>query len=166
MCQYSLFLFYFCSFKICFSIWSMLSVLCVVVLFVCSCVFLPACIRSLLACVLCCDFSDPHLQTELDPPFPSNTPSPQPSLTAAERPQTTLPLCGHSLTPGHWTVAVRSPREADVLGDRGGVAGPSCSTLIPSENMDMRRLLGTRRHQQGLGRLCPSALNCFRKNIS
>ncbi|KAK7930722.1 hypothetical protein WMY93_007117 [Mugilogobius chulae] len=89
-----------------------------------------ACLRSLPACVWCCDCSDP--------PLPSSPPSPRLSFSlssppeAAERPQSALPLSPHPWTAG------------EAVGDRGSVAGVSCSTLTPSEHMDMRRLLRTR----------------------
>lgn len=119
-------------------------------------------LRSLLACLLCCDCQDPLHPPDLDPPLPSSpSAAARPSLTplqgAVERPQTTLPLPSRSLDPlGRWTVAVRGPMGVGAVGDRGSVAGLSCSTLTPSEGTDMRRLLRTpRRQHRALGSFCP-----------
>lgn len=129
-----------------------------------SCVYVcaipSACLRSLLACILCCDCQDPLHPPDPDPPLPSSPSAARPSLTplqgVVERPQTTLPLPSHSLAPlGHWTVAVRGPLGVEAMGDRGSVAGLSCSTLTPSEGMDMRQLLRTpRRQHRVLGSFC------------
>ncbi|KAL3995822.1 NAD+-dependent protein deacetylase sirtuin 5 [Sarotherodon galilaeus] len=113
-------------------------------------------LRSLLACILCCDCLDPLHPQDLDPPLPPYPCSTRPSLTPlqgeVERPQTTLPLSPL----GHWTVAVRDPQGVESLGDRGSVAGLSCSTLAPSELMDMRQLLRIpRRQHRLLGTFCP-----------
>uniref|UniRef100_A0A3Q0R5F9 C2 domain-containing protein n=1 Tax=Amphilophus citrinellus TaxID=61819 RepID=A0A3Q0R5F9_AMPCI len=87
---------------------------------VCVCVILLACLRSLLACVLCCDCLDPHQPPDLDPPLPpspcSTRPSPTPLQGEVERPQTMLPLspCGHQ------TVAVGDPQAVESFGDGEG----------------------------------------------
>ncbi|TKS69317.1 Regulating synaptic membrane exocytosis protein 1 [Collichthys lucidus] len=101
--------------------------------------------RSLLACILCCDCQDPLHPPDPDPPLPSSPSAARPSLTplqgVVERPQTTLPLPSNSLAPlGHRTVAVRGPLGVEAMGERGSVAGLSCSTLTPSEGMDIRHL--------------------------
>lgn len=136
----------------------------------CVCALLPACLRSLLSCVLCCDCLDPfHPPPNLDPRRPSYPSAARPSLTplqgAAERPQNTLPLPSPSLSPaGQLTVVVRGPQGVDITGDRGSVAGLSCSTLTPSEGMDMRRLLRTpRRQRRTLGSFCPRLVACLRR---
>lgn len=131
-------------------------------LFSCRRACLPACLRPLLACLLCHNRLDSRLQVAPEPPLPTYPPPsshlshPTQQGPAAERPQSTLPLSAH-----HWTGSMRGLHRADVLGDRGSVAGTSCSTLTPSEHMDMRRLLRTRAQQRHI-RL--SALNCFRNN--
>lgn len=136
---------------------------------VCVCAILSACLRSLLACILCCDCPDPLRPPDLDPPLPSSHSVARPYLTplqgAVERPQTTLPLPGRSLDPlGHWTVAVRGPLGVGAMGDRGSIAGLSCSTLTPSEGMDMRRLLRTpRRQHRALGSFCPRVVARLRR---
>ncbi|XP_028445649.1 regulating synaptic membrane exocytosis protein 1 [Perca flavescens] len=110
-------------------------------------------LRPLLACILCCDCRDPLRPADPDPPLPSPPSAARPSLTplqgAVERPQTSLPLPSRSLDPlGHRTLAFRGPLGAGALGDRGSIAGLSCSTLTPSEGMDMRQLLRTPRSRQ------------------
>lgn len=130
-----------------------------------TCVYVCACLRSLLAFILCCDCLHPP---DLDPPLPSSPSAPRPSLTplqgSVERPQTTLPLPSDSLAPfGHWTVAFRGPLGEEAVGERGSVAGFSCSTLTPSEGMDMRRLLRTpRRQHRVLGSFCQRVVARFR----
>lgn len=131
---------------------------------VCVCAILLACLRSLLACILCCDCLDPLHPQDLDPPLPPYPCSTRPSLTPlqgeVERPQTTLPLSPL----GHWAVAVRDPQGAESLGDRGSVAGLSCSTLAPSELMDMRQLLRIpRRQHRLLDTFCPCVVACLRR---
>lgn len=127
--------------------------------------FSSACPRSLLACLLCCDFHPP----DLDIPLPSTSCAARPSLAplqgSVERPQT--PLALHS---GPRTATVQwGPLGVEATpGDGGSVAGLSCSTLTPSEGMDMRRLLRTPRRQRGaLAGFCPSvAARLRRMNLS
>lgn len=108
------------------------------------CVIHTACLRSLLACILCCDCLDPLHPTDQDPPLPSG-PSLAPLQRGVERPRTTLPLPNCSLAaPGHWTGAARGVQST---GDRASVAGISWSTLTPSEGTDMQRLLRAHRNQ-------------------
>lgn len=136
---------------------------------VCVSVILTACVRSLLACILCCDCMDPLHPPELDSSLPAYSSAARPSLTplqgSEERPRSTLPLPGHSLAPlGHGNMAVESPGGMEVMGDRGSIAGLSCSTLTPSERMDMRQLLRTpMRQQRGLSSICPRLLAHFRR---
>lgn len=136
------------------------------------CAIPSACLRSLrplLACILCCDCRDPLRPADPDPPLPSPPSAARPSLTplqgAVERPQTSLPLPSRLPDPlGHRTLAVRGPLGAGALGDRGSIAGLSCSTLTPSEGMDMRQLLRTpRRQHPALGSFCPRGLACLRR---
>lgn len=121
----------------------------------CPCAIPCACLRSLLACLLCCDCQNPLHPPDLDIPLPSSPSTAPPPLTpqhgAADRPRTTLPGAGEE-TPG----------------DRGSVAGLSCSTLTPSEGMDVRRLLRTpRRRHRALCSLCPRvAARLRRMNLS
>ncbi len=134
--------------------------LCVYVCVCYLCAIPSACLRSLLACILCCDHQDPSHPPDLDLPFPSFPSTARPSLTplqgAVERPQTTLPLPSPSLAPvGHLTTALRGQVGEEAMGDRGSLAGLSVSTLTPSEGMDMWRLLRTpRRQHQALGSFC------------
>lgn len=140
---------------------------------VCVCVYVcaipSACLRSLLACILCCDFQDPIHPPDLDPPLPSSPSVARPSLTplqgAVERPQTTLPLPACYLAPpGHWTVACRGRLGVEAMGDGGSIAGLSCSTLTPSEGMDMRQLLRTPRRQHPvLCSFCPRVVARLRR---
>lgn len=136
---------------------------------VCVCALPTACLRSLLSCVLCCDCLDPLHPPNLDPSLPSYPSTARPSLTplqgVVERPQTTLPLPSCSLAPpGQWTVAVRGPQGVDTVGDRGSIAGISCSTLTPSEGMDMRWLLrNPRRQHRALGSFCPGVMARLRR---
>lgn len=138
------------------------------------CAIPSACLRSLLACLLCCDCQNPLHPPDQDIPLPSSPSAARPSLTplqgAVERPQTTLPLPSRPLAPlGHWTVAVRGPLGVEATtGDRGSIAGLSCSTLTPSEGMDMRRLLRTPRRQHlALGSFCPRVVARLRRmNLS
>lgn len=133
-----------------------------------------ACPRSLLACLLCCDCQNPFHPPDLDVPLPSASSAARPSLTplqgSVERPQTPLTLpSGPQAPPGHRTVAVRGPLGAEATpGDGGSVAGLSCSTLTPSEGMDMRRLLRTPRRRHGaLASFCPSVVARLRRmNLS
>lgn len=123
-------------------------------------------LRSLLACLLCCDCPDTLHPPDLDPPLPSFPCSSRPSLTplqgAVERPQTTLPLPSRSPL-GLWTVAVRGPQGVE-RADGGSVAEFSCSTLAPSEGIDMRRLLRTtRRPRRSLGTFCLPVVACLRR---
>lgn len=144
-----------------------------VVFCACVCVYVcaipSACLRSLLACILCCDCQDPLHPPDLDPPLPPSPSATRLSLTplqwAVERPQTTLPLPGHSLAPpGHWTVAVRGPLGVEAIDGRASIAGLSCSTLTPSEGMDMRQLLHTpRRQHRVLGGFCPRVVARLRR---
>lgn len=137
----------------------------------CLCIFLcvtptSACLRYLLACILCCDCPDPLFPSDLDPPPPSSLSSTRPSLTslqgAVERPQAALPLPTRSLA--HWCVAVRGPRGVESTGDGGSVAGLSCSTLTPSEGTDIRQLLRTPgRQRRSLGRCCTRVVARWRR---
>lgn len=139
----------------------------------CVCVYVcaipSACLRSLLACILCCDCQDPLHPPDLDPPLPSSPTTTRSSLTplhrAAERPQTTLPLPDRSIAPlGHWTVAVRGPLGVEAIDGRASIAGLSCSTLTPSEGMDMRQLLhNPRRQQRVLCSFCPRVVARWRR---
>lgn len=123
----------------------------------CVCAIPSACLRSLIACILCCDRRAPLHPPDMDPALPSSPSATQPSLNpqqgAVERPQTTLPLPSHSLAPtGHCTVAVRGPLGVEATVGRGSISGLSCSTLTHSEGTDMRRLLRTpRRQNRALG---------------
>lgn len=148
--------------------------------FLCLCLCLcppptsSACPRSLLACLLCCDCQNPFHPPDLDVPLPSSSSAARPSRTplqgSVERPQTPLTLTSGPQAPlGHWTVAVRGPLGVEATpGDGGSVAGLSCSTLTPSEGMDMRRLLRTPRRQHGaLASFCPSVVARLRRmNLS
>ncbi|XP_047189986.1 regulating synaptic membrane exocytosis protein 1 isoform X20 [Scophthalmus maximus] len=122
--------------------------------------------RSLLACILCCDCLDSLRPPDLDPPLPTYPSAARPSLTplqgAVERAQSTLPLPTCSPAPlGHWTVAVRG---VETMGDRASVAGLSCSTLTPSEGMDLRQLLRAPRRRHGaLGSFCSRAVARLRR---
>lgn len=135
----------------------------------CVCVIPSACVRSLLACILCCDCWDPLHTPDLDPPLPAYPLSARHSLIplqgAVERPQATLPLTSYfPASPGHWTVAVRDPRGVESMGDRVSIAGLSCSTLTPSEGMDMQQLLRAPRRQQAmLGSMCSSVVAGLRR---
>ncbi|XP_022595625.1 regulating synaptic membrane exocytosis protein 1-like isoform X5 [Seriola dumerili] len=126
-------------------------------------------LRSLLACILCCDCLDPLRPPDLDPPLPTYPSAARPSLTplqrTVERPQTTLPLPSPSLAPlGHWSVIVRGPQGVESTDDRGSVAGLSCSTMTTSEGMDMRRLLrAPRRQHRTLGSLCSGVVARLRR---
>ncbi|XP_026158390.1 regulating synaptic membrane exocytosis protein 1 isoform X1 [Mastacembelus armatus] len=126
-------------------------------------------LRSLLACIMCCDCLDTFHPQDLDPPIPPCSSASRPSLTplqpVEERPLTTLPLPNCSLvTLGHWTVAVRDPHGVESMGDRGSVAGLSCSTLNPSEGMDMQQLLQTpSRQHQVLYNFCPCVMACWKR---
>lgn len=150
---------YNCVLHFCY-IWALFSV-CVSV---CVSATPTACLRSLLACILCCGCLDPPHPADLDPSLPTS-----PSLTilqgAVERPQTTLPLPSHSLAPlYHWTVVVRGPEGVDSMGDRSSVAGLSYSTMTPSEGMDMRQLLqAPRRQHRALGSLCSRVVSRLRR---
>ncbi|XP_035493777.1 regulating synaptic membrane exocytosis protein 1 isoform X22 [Scophthalmus maximus] len=123
-------------------------------------------LRSLLACILCCDCLDSLRPPDLDPPLPTYPSAARPSLTplqgAVERAQSTLPLPTCSPAPlGHWTVAVRG---VETMGDRASVAGLSCSTLTPSEGMDLRQLLRAPRRRHGaLGSFCSRAVARLRR---
>ncbi|XP_077965122.1 regulating synaptic membrane exocytosis 1b isoform X39 [Gasterosteus aculeatus] len=116
-------------------------------------------LRSLLACVLCCDSQDLTHPPDPDPPLRSSPSAARLSLTppqgSAERPQTTLPLSSLSLDPlAHWTVNVRAPPGVGAMGDRGSIAGLSCSTFTPFEGTDIRGLIRTpRRQRRSLGGL-------------
>lgn len=134
-------------------------------LFLCVCVYVcvipSACLRSFLACFLCCDCQNPLHPPDMDIPLPSSPSVARPSLThlqrMVERPQTSLPLPSRPLAPlGHWTLVVMGPVGMEATtSDRGSIAGLSCSTLSPSEGMDMQRLLRTpRRQHQVLGSFC------------
>lgn len=140
-------LFFICVFHI----WLLFSV------YVCE---IPsACLRSLLACVLCCDSQEITHPPDPDPPLRSSPSAARLSLTppqgSAERPQTTLPLSSLSLDPlAHWTVNVRAPPGVGAMGDRGSIAGLSCSTFTPFEGTDIRGLIRTpRRQRRSLGGL-------------
>lgn len=134
----------------------------------------PACLRSLLACLMCCDCPDPLHPQDRDPPLPSYPSSARSSLTplqeAVERPQTTLPLSSLSPAPlGHWTKAIREPLGAESLSERGSVAALSCSTPTPSEGIDVRWLLQNprRRHRSRYCCCCCSCLvQCLRRNLN
>lgn len=136
------------------------------------CVMTSACLRSLLACILFCECPDPLRPPDLDPPHLScPPPTARPSLAslqgAEERPLTTLPLPGHSLS--HWTVSVRSSPGVDTVGDRGSIGGFSCSTYTPSEGVDVRRLLRAPRRQphRGLGNCFPRVMaRLGRRNVN
>ncbi|XP_070684665.1 regulating synaptic membrane exocytosis protein 1-like isoform X2 [Pempheris klunzingeri] len=108
-------------------------------------------LRSVLACILCCCLQDPIHAQELDPPLPSPSVAPRPSLTplqgAVERPQTTLPLPNSSSLASLETVTIRGMLGLQAVGDSSSIAGLSCSTLTPCEGMDMRQLLQTPRRQ-------------------
>lgn len=132
------------------------------------CTFLSACLRSLLACLLCFDCQNPLHPPDLDIPPPYFTA--RPSLTvlqgAVERPQTTLPFPCNPLGPlDHWTMADRVPvRVEEVTGDGASIAGLSCSTMTPSERTDMRQLLQAPRMQHlAPGSLCTSVVAYFRR---
>ncbi|XP_016534736.1 regulating synaptic membrane exocytosis protein 1 isoform X18 [Poecilia formosa] len=131
--------------------------------------------RSLLACLLCCDCPDPLHPQDQDLPLPSYPSSAINSLTplqeAVERPQTTLPLSSLCPAPlGHWTVAVREPLGAESLSERGSVAALSCSTLTPSEGIDVRWLLQNprRRHRSRYCCCCCCSclVQCLRRNLN
>lgn len=134
---------------------------------VCVCATPSACFRSLqslLACILCCDYPDHVHPPDLDHPLPSSSSAARPSLTplqgAVERPQSTLPLPSRSLDP----LTVGGPLGVGTTGDRGSIAGLSCSTLTPSEGMDMRRLLRTpRRQHRALSCFCPCVVGRLRR---
>lgn len=128
------------------------------------------CLRSLLACFLCCDYQNPIHPPDLDIPLPSSFSATRPSLTpmqgAVERPRNTLPLPGRPLAPpGHWTTGVRGPARVDgTMGDGGSVAGLSCSTLAASEGSDVRWLLRTPRRQRRVpGSFCPGLVARLRR---
>lgn len=141
---------------------------------VCMCVYVCAlpstCLRSLLACFLCCDYQNPIHPPDPDFPLASSHSATHSSFAplqgAAERPQNTLPIPGQSLAPpGHWPGAVRGPLGVEgTLGDGSSVAGISCSTITTSEGLDRRWLLRTpRRQRRALGSFCPGLMAQLRR---
>lgn len=134
------------------------------------CALPSTCLRSLLACFLCCDSQNPIHPPDLDIPLPSSFSATRPSLTpvqgAVERPRNTLPLPSCPLAPpGHWTVGVRGPARVEgTMSDGGSVAGLSCSTLAASEGSDVRWLLRTpRRQHRAPGSFCPGLVARLRR---
>ncbi|XP_062243031.1 regulating synaptic membrane exocytosis protein 1 isoform X7 [Platichthys flesus] len=111
-------------------------------------------LRSLLACILCCDCPDPLHPPDMDPPLQTYPSAARPSLTPLQGAvEANLPLPSCSL----------APLGAASMGDRGSVAGLSCSTFTPSEGMDMRKLLRAPRRQAGaLSTFCSRAVACLR----
>lgn len=142
---------------------------------VCMCVddvcALPStCLRSLLACFLCCDYQNPIHPPDADSPLASSYSTTHSSFApmqgAAERPQNTLPIPGQlRVPPGHWPGAVRSPLGVEgTVGDGSSVAGISCSTMTTSEGLDRRWLLRTpRRQRPALGSFCPGLVARLRR---
>lgn len=133
---------------------------------VCICVYVYAlpspCLRSLLACFLCCDYQNPIHPPDPDFPLPSSFSTTHSSFAplqgAPERPQNTLPIPGGPLTPpDQWSVVVRGPLVVEgTVGDGSSVAGISCSTMTTSEGLDRRWLLRTpRRQRRAAGIFCP-----------
>lgn len=120
------------------------------------CALPSTCLRSLLACFLCCDYQNPIHPPDLDIPLPSSFSATRSSLTpvqgAVERPQNTLPLPS------------RPARVEGTVSDGGSVAGLSCSTLAASEGSDVRWLLRTPRGQRRApGSFCPGLVARLRR---
>ncbi|XP_064819213.1 regulating synaptic membrane exocytosis protein 1-like isoform X8 [Oncorhynchus masou masou] len=118
-------------------------------------------LRSLLACILCSRCPDPpwtSSELEYPPPYPTASPCPfiTPLHGAEERPQATLPLPSSLVTWRGSTMGMR---------DGGSVAGLSCSTPTPLEEMDMHQLLRTpRKRHRALSVICPCCmLACLRR---
>lgn len=147
--------------------------LCCVCVRVYLCSLPSACLRSLLACFLCCHYKNPihpaHPDSSLATPSSTTHSSFAPLQGAAERPLNTLPIPGQPLAPpGHWPGAARCSLGVEgTVGDGSSVAGISCSTITTSEGLDRRWLLRTpRRQRRALGSFCPGLVARLRRLTS
>lgn len=127
--------------------------------FVSVCLF-SAHLRSLIACVLCCDNPDPLHPPEQDP-LPSTASAAQLPFTSmrstVERLRVTIPV----LPVIHPITSARGPDRRDADGDGRSMCRLSCSTPSPSEGIDLQWLIPTRR--QALSCLCPCKAACLSK---
>lgn len=134
------------------------------------CALPSTCLRSILACFLCCEYPNPIHPPDPDLPLPSASSATHSSFAplqgAVERPQNTLPVPGRPLAPpGHWSGAARGQLGVEsTVGDGSSVAGISCSTMTTSEGLDRRWLLRTpRRRRRALGCCCPGLVARLRR---
>ncbi|XP_061628171.1 regulating synaptic membrane exocytosis protein 1 isoform X28 [Phyllopteryx taeniolatus] len=123
---------------------------------------LSARLRFLIACIVCCDNPDPLQPPEQDHHLPSSPTAAQLPSTSMhstiERPQASIPF---PLT--HLITSVRGPHTVDAGGDGCSISRFSCSTLGPSEGIDMQWLMQThRRQRQALSCFCPCVVACLR----
>lgn len=134
------------------------------------CALPSTCLRSLLACFLCCEYQNPIHPPDKDSPLPPAYSATHSSFVplqgAVERPQNTLPIPGRPPAPlDHRSGAAGGQLAVEgAVGDGSSVAGISCSTITTSEGLDRRWLLRTpRRQRRALGCCCPGLVARLRR---